>query len=62
MRDGSTYQQKPKAKIAAGKCSEASEVMEVNTCDFKGGNLGKIFMPKSIILQSTAVLTKLLIS
>ena len=62
IKFGSALTQKPKGKIPAGKCSEASEVVEVNTCTFEGGNIGKITMPKSIILQSTAVLTKVLIS
>jgi len=62
IKYGSALEQKPKGNIPAGECSEASEVVEVDTCSFEGGKIGKITMPKSIILQSTAVLTKVLIS
>jgi len=61
VKGGNNLRQKPKGKLAAGKCSVASRVVPVNTCDFDGEELGKITMPKSIILQSTAILTTFLI-
>lgn len=42
MKYGSDLEQRPKGKINAGKCSEASRVVQVNTCDFKGGKIGEI--------------------